>query len=308
MRKISIMFSGQGAQAPGMGKDLYEASKAAKDIFDKANDILGYDLANLCFTGTAEDLTACATCQPAIFTMSQACLAALNEALEGKLNPVAVAGLSLGEYSGLVAANVLSFQDALKLVALRGKLMDQACHNTQGAMSAVLGAEIDVVQEACKQADVDIANLNCPGQIVISGAADKIARANEILGAKGLRVVALQVAGAYHSRLMQEAANQFTTELSKYDFKQPTRKFAQNFTGEFVESAQDIPGNLAKQICGSVRWESCLRNLMANSELLIECGPGSVLCGFVKRTDKNAKALPVNSFQAVQDAAKAILE
>ena len=305
MKSISIMFSGQGAQAPGMGKDLYDASPAAKAIFDRANDILHRDIDNLCFNGSVEDLTACANCQPAIFTMSQAAMAALKERV-GDFLPAATAGLSLGEYSALVAANVLSFDDALRLVAKRGELMDKACRDTQGGMAAVLGGDPDKIAEVCAACGIDVANYNCPGQIVISGESVKVDAAVAKLTELEFRVVALQVAGAYHSRVMAPAAEAFADALAACSFSKPACPIAQNFVGDFVESPAAISENLRQQICGSVRWEACLRKLMAAGELLVECGPGNVLCGFVKRTDRTYKACPINSVGTLDAAVQAL--
>ena len=305
MKSISIMFSGQGAQSPGMGKDLYDVSPAAKAVFDRANDILHRDIAGLCFNGSVEDLTACANCQPAIFTMSQAAMAALKERV-GDFLPAATAGLSLGEYSALVAANVLSFDDALRLVAKRGELMDKACRDTQGGMAAVLGGDPDKIAEVCAACGIDVANYNCPGQIVISGESAKVADAVAKLTEQEFRVVTLQVAGAYHSRVMAPAAEAFAEALAACSFSKPACPIAQNFVGDFVETPAAISENLRQQICGSVRWEACLRKLMAKGELLVECGPGNVLCGFVKRTDKTYKACPVNSVGTLDAAVQAL--
>jgi len=297
--RLAFMFAGQGAQAVGMGRDLAEASPAAKAIFEEADDILGWKLSKLCFDGPAEELTACAHCQPAIYTMSCACLAALRER-RPDIAPTACGGLSLGELTALHVAGYCSFADGLKLVATRGQLMDDACQATHGGMAAVLGASTEDVEAVCAEADVDIANLNCPGQIVISGEAERIAKALEILAARNLRGVPLQVAGAYHSRLMQKASENFGSYLKKVTLTEPTARLVQNAIGAFVSPSDEILANLEKQVCSRVRWEECARALMAEAELLIELGPGNVLSGLMKRIDRSFPCVSVNSIASLE--------
>jgi len=300
--RVGFMFSGQGAQFPGMGRDLYDASTAAKAVFDEADDVLGRPLSRLCFDGPAEELTSCANCQPAIYTMSQACLAAFHERFPN-IAPAVCGGLSLGELSAFCAAGAFGFADGLRVVAKRGELMDSACRETSGGMAAVLGASIEDVSAICKETDVDIANLNCPGQVVISGEKARLAKALEILAAKQLRAVELTVAGAYHSRLMAGAATAFGEFLAAVPMAATTCPVVQNVTGTVVTDEAERRENLRRQVCSSVRWEECVRTMMTMCDLLVEFGPGNVLCGFMKRIDRSYPNAPVNSLEALDAVA-----
>lgn len=295
---IGYMFSGQGAQFPGMGRDLAESSPAAKAVFEMADEVLGRSISKLCFEGTEADLTSCANCQPAIYTMSQACLAAFLER-RPDVRPSACGGLSLGELSALSAAGVFSVADGLRLVARRGELMDAACRETQGGMAAVIAAEASVLEAVCAKYDVDIANLNCPGQTVISGEAAKLAQAVSELDAAGIRVVTLTVAGAYHSRLMAGAAAQFGEHLKGISMAAPQCLVVQNVVGGAVSAPEELRSNLQKQVCSSVKWELCVRRMMEACDMLVEFGPGNVLCGFMKRIDRKYPVAPVNSVAAL---------
>ncbi len=299
-KRIGYMFAGQGAQTPGMGRDLHEHSAAAKATFAQADAILGRPLSSTCFHGAAEDLTACATCQPAITAMSLACLAAWNE--RTAVTPVICGGLSLGEYAALQAAGALSMPDALRLVAERGRLMDQACRQSEGGMAAIIGDDPALVQKVCKTCGIDVANYNCPGQIVISGAKDGLRQAMQTLTAAGLRVVELQVAGAYHSRLMQPAADAFLPMLNACKITMPTCTVVQNASGKRETKPDDIRRNLARQVAGSVLWEDCARIMLAECDALIEFGPGAVLSGFIRRIDKRFPCAAVNSVAGLENA------
>ena len=293
----ALAFAGQGAQFAGMGADLYSTFPAAKRVFDEADQILGYSLSGLCFHGTEEDLTACAHCQPAIFTMSAAILAVLQEKTDFQF--AACGGLSLGEWTALLAAGCCDFATALRLVQKRGQLMDEACRRHPGAMAAVLGADASVVEELCRQCEIDIANLNCPGQIVVSGLADKVTEFQERGQAQGLKTMRLNVAGAYHSRLMQEAADQFRLCLQDITFKPPVAFFVQNFPGARATSPEDIKENLCRQISGTVRWESCLRLLLGQADVILELGPGKVHAGLLRRISKETVVHSLNSAEAL---------
>lgn len=299
--RCAFMFAGQGAQAVGMGKDLAAASPAAAALFARADRLLGRDLSRLCFDGPAEALTRTSACQPAITVMSLACLAALRE--RRALEPVACGGLSLGEFPALAAAAALSFEDAVRLVAERGRLMEEACRATEGAMAAVLNADPALVAQVCTEQGVDVANFNCPGQIVISGERGRLGAALEALKAAGVsRAVPLQVDGAYHSRLMAGAVPGFTAALATAAVLAPRCPVAQNVVGALVSDPAAIRANLTAQITGSVRWEACVRALQAaGAEGFIEFGPGQVLAGFMKRIDRN---LPVASIGGMADLEK----
>lgn len=290
--KFGYMFAGQGAQFAGMGAQLAEAHPAAAAIFRRADEVLGYSISDLCFNATLEQLTPCAVCQPTIFTVSVACFAAFTSYFYSEEPIAATGGLSLGEYSAAVAAGVLSFDDALKLVAERGRLMDKCCQEHPGGMTAVLGATPEQVADICEKSGIDVANYNCPGQIVISGTKDGLEKAGKMLEEAGLRAVALTVAGAYHSRLMKPAADEFAKALDGVSFNAPQCPFYQNVAGAAVSDAAEIKDNLRKQIYSSVRWESCARGMMEQSEKLIECGPGMVLSNFMHRISRNYPAEP----------------
>lgn len=284
--KAAFIFSGQGAQAVGMGKDLYDSSAAAKAVFDEADSVLGWSISEICFDGPAGKLTESRYCQPAIYTVSAACLAAFRET-RGDVAPVGCAGLSLGEFAALLGSGVFSFADGLRLVARRGELMDAACRATDGGMASVLGGDPELVAEACAVNGIDMANYNCPGQLVISGGAERVKAAVAWLKERGLRkVIPLKVAGAYHSRLMADAGENLAPVLAEVPMTAPAIPVAQNFTGGFTDSIDEIKSNLVKQVAGSVRWEECVRTLItAGADTFIEFGPGKVLTGLVKRID-----------------------
>ncbi len=295
--KLAWIFSGQGAQSVGMGKDLYDASPAAKAVFDEADGVLGYSISDICFNGPEEKLTSSIYCQSAIYTMSAACLAAFRERYPEAPAPVAAAGLSLGEYAALAAAGYFSFADGLKLVTKRGALMDEACKQTGGAMASVLGGDLAMIEEVCKEHDIDVANYNCPGQTVISGPADRVEKAAADIKAKGAkRAIVLNVAGGFHSRLMASAGEALRPVLDAVPVSPLQIPVAQNVTGAIVKDESGIKANLAAQVAGSVRWESCVRNIMAETgaDAFIEFGPGNVLTGLVRRTAAEMKVFNVS--------------
>ena len=305
--RVGFMFAGQGAQFPGMGSDLPARSKAAAELFDRADAQLGWSLSELCFEGAAEALTASANCQPAIFTMSLACVAAFRE--RTGVSPAVCGGLSLGELSALAAAEAYDFESGLALVARRGQLMDAACAASQGAMAAVIGGEPAVIEGICRDGGIDVANYNCPGQIVISGLAEKVDEAVARLADAGPRtVVRLNVAGAFHSRLMQPAADAFAPVLADTAIAAPVCPVVQNVVGAVVADPATIRQNLAGQVTGSVQWEACVRAMLdAGVQALIEFGPGKVLSGFMRRIDRK---FPVCNIQGAEDldAAESLLQ
>lgn len=296
--KTAFVFSGQGAQFVGMGKDLYDSNPAAKAVFDSADEILGWEISDICFNGPTEKLISTRYCQPAIYTMSMACMAAFKYENEG-VEPMGVGGLSLGEYAALVAAEVMTFQDGLKLLVERAKLMDEACQQTVGAMASVLGGDNAVIEEVCASLGVDVANYNCPGQTVISGEKNAVEQAVVALKAKGMRkVIALNVAGAFHSRLMASAGEKLANVLKDIKLTPATCLVTQNVVGGTVSDIESIRVNLAKQVAGSVRWESCVRALIAaGAERIIEFGPGNVLTGLLKRTDTTVVGMNVGKVE-----------
>lgn len=288
-------FSGQGAQTVGMGKDLCEAFPAAKAVFDKADEVLGYSLSSICFEGPAEKLTETRFCQTAIYTMSCAALAAFREKYP-EIRPVACAGLSLGEYAALFAAGAFSFEDGLQLLQQRAELMDEACKAACGGMASVLGGDVEVIAEVCAACGIDVANYNCPGQIVISGAADKVKEACAELANRGFRkVIPLTVAGAFHSRMMAGAGEKLASVLANAPVSMPEVPVFQNFTGEVPADVAELKSNLAKQVAGSVRWESCVRKAAElGADTMIEFGPGAVLTGLLRRTIPEMNKININ--------------
>ncbi|MBW8782543.1 MAG: ACP S-malonyltransferase [Verrucomicrobia bacterium] len=283
----ALIFSGQGAQKVGMGKSLYENSATARALYDEANRVLGWDLAKICFEGPEPELTQTKVCQPALFVHGLALHAILKE--QGKLADVKFAlGLSLGEVTALTAAGVFDFATGLKVVAERGRLMQQACEQTVGGMAAVIGEERAKVAELCRDFDIEAANFNAPGQIIVSGEKAKVEAA--VAGAKdrGMKkVIPLNVAGAYHSRLMEPARAAFANYLAGVAFAAPQLTVFTNTTGQVVSDPAAIREALVKQVVSSVLWEDCMRNTAAAGATgFWELGPGGVLAGLAKRTDK----------------------
>lgn len=300
--KSFFVFSGQGAQKVGMGRDLYKSSAAAKDIFDQADAALGWSISAICFDGPAEKLTESKYCQPAIYTMSCAALAAFKEKY-ADIEATACAGLSLGEYAALFAGEAFSFTDGLKLIARRGELMDAACNETSGGMASVLGGDEAIIKEVCLECGIQVANFNSPGQIVISGEKEKVTAAVAELKARGMRkVIPLKVAGAFHSKLMATAGEQLSEVLADTPMQMPKTPVYQNFTAEVGESVDELRDNLKAQVAGSVRWEECVRQMIAaGGDTMIEFGPGNVLTGLLRRTDKEIKYFNVNSIESLNN-------
>jgi [acyl-carrier-protein] S-malonyltransferase len=323
MSKTALLFAGQGAQAVGMGKDLAEKFPSAKAWFDRANAALGYDLASICFNGPEAELTKTENAQPGIFLVSWvafqllkervgvqalACSAADTLKRELQLKFDATAGLSLGEFTALTAAGAMSFEDGLRLVRQRGRFMQEACEATRGGMAVVIGLDEAPTREVCAEAGVTLANLNCPGQIVISGKADKIAKAVELAKAKGAkRAIPLPVAGAYHSPLMAGARQKLQAELARVKFSPPVVPVISNVTGQPHGNAAEISARLVEQVTSSVLWEKSMRHLLAQGfTRFIELGPGTALSGFMRRIDKNVQMLNVADVAGLEVTGKAL--
>jgi [acyl-carrier-protein] S-malonyltransferase len=305
MSKTALLFAGQGAQVVGMGKDLAEKFPSAKAWFDRANAALGYDLTKVCFEGPEADLTKTENAQPGIFLVSWVCFQLLKEQVPS-LKFDATAGLSLGEFTALTAAGALSFEDGLRVVRQRGKFMQEACDVTKGGMAAIIGLDEGPTREVCAEAGVVLANLNCPGQLVISGEADKIAKACELAKAKGAkRALPLPVAGAYHSPLMASAQPKLAAELATAKISAPIVPVISNVTAQ--AHGGDISAKLVEQVCASVRWEESMRALLAQGYTrFIELGPGTALSGFMKRIDKTATMLNVADAASLEATVKAL--
>jgi [acyl-carrier-protein] S-malonyltransferase len=295
-----ILFSGQGAQTVGMGRSLYENSKTARALYEEANEVLDWDLKSICFDGPDTSLTETKVCQPALYVHGYALFSILKE--RGQLNELkAACGLSLGELTALAVAGVYDFATGLRLVAERGRLMQLACDATKGGMAAVIGGTPEDVQTFCDEFAIEIANLNCPGQIVISGDNEKVIEA--VAASKGRFKLCkpLNVAGAYHSCLMESARDAFAEFIKDFDFKAPEIVCYTNVTGGQISDPEAIKEALVSQIVSSVRFEDNLRNMAAENGLneFYECGPGKVLAGFAKRIDRSLVVTPMSEFEEV---------
>lgn len=299
--KTALLFAGQGSQVVGMGRDLCERSVSCRQLFEQANDILGRDIRKICFEGPETVLTQTDNAQPGIFLTSLACLAALRERIPD-LQFQATAGLSLGEFTALTAAGVMTFDDALRTVEARGRFMQEACETTDGSMASVLGMEEGALGEVCREAGIDMANLNCPGQIVISGSRDKVAKAVELAKARGAkRAIPLQVAGAYHSRLMGEAQTKLAATLATVSFQPTTTIVVHNVTARPADGPAAIKDLLVRQVTSSVRWSDSVQWLVAQGfTRFIELGPGNVLSGLMRRIDSTVTMLNVSDGAALE--------
>lgn len=288
IKDMAVVFPGQGAQKPGMGLDFFENSDLAKEMFQKADEILGYSISELCFHGTPEQLVQTSITQPAIFMVSVVAYELLKQ---HGFEPAMTAGHSVGEYAALYAAGVLGFEEALRLVSLRGKLMQEAGVAAPGTMAAIIGLKLDAVKECCSKASatgvVEIANFNTPEQIVISGAINAVAKASELAKEAGAKkVVPLKVGAAFHSPLMQKPAATLAEELEKIEFKDPVFPVVMNYTGKVATTAVEIKENLKKQMLGSVLWVDIVREMIGTGiQSFIEVGPGKALSGMIKKID-----------------------
>jgi [acyl-carrier-protein] S-malonyltransferase len=300
-RNIGLLFSGQGAQTVGMGQDLAAEFVEAADLFRRADEVLGRNLSEIAWHGPIEQLTRTSNCQPALYVHGLACLSVLRE-IAGELPIAAAAGLSLGEWTAHAAAETFSFEDGLLLVEQRGRFMEAACEATSGAMAAMIGGDEPAVRALAAAADVDVANLNAPGQIVISGERAKVETAVSLAREYGIRrATLLNVAGAYHSRLMQSAYLQVGEALQKIVLQNPSFPVMSNVNGAQVEAADDIRRALQDQVTATVRWTDCMeRMLEMGCDLFLELGPGAVLAGLLQRTRKGTEVLNVSDRASLQ--------
>jgi [acyl-carrier-protein] S-malonyltransferase len=303
MDQIVLLFSGQGAQKVGMGKDFAEASATCRDMAAKADEALGFSISHIMFEGPDEELTKTSRCQPALYLHGLMALALIRERLPD-FKPVAAAGLSLGEFTAHAAAGTFSFEDGLKIVGKRGAFMEEACNATQGSMAALIGGEEEQVEKLAAAADVDIANLNAPGQIVLSGTVagidTAVAKAKEF----GIRrAIKLNVAGAYHSRLMLSAQEKLAAELAALPFEKPAIPVICNYSATSVSEAAEIRSMLEKQVTGSVRWTASIQALIAMGHRnFLELGPGKVIAGLVAKIDKDAVVHSVEDLASLESA------
>jgi [acyl-carrier-protein] S-malonyltransferase len=303
-KKIALLFSGQGAQQVGMGKDLAGRYAVAANLFAEADRLLGRSLSQLAFDGPMEELTKTSNCQIALYVHGLALLRVLEEEA-GPIPASAVAGLSLGEFTAHAAAESFDFATGLRLVAQRSRFMEQACSESRGTMAALVGGEESVVREVAADADVDVANLNAPGQIVLSGEIAKIERAISIAKAKGIRrAVPLSVAGAFHSRLMASAKERLRTELAQATIQAPRLAVISNVTALPVDDPNEIRKTLSDQVTGSVRWAESIEYLVdrAGCDLFLELGPGSILAGLMARIRKGVEVLSIGDLDGLERA------
>ena len=307
-KKIALLFAGQGAQSVGMGRDLVEQFPVAADLFRKTDEILGRNLSEVAWSGPIEELTKTSNCQPALYVHGLACLAALRE-LTGDFPITGAAGLSLGEMTAHAAAGTFDFATGLKLVQRRGELMDEACAATSGAMAAMIGADENAVRGLAADADVDVANINAPGQIVISGERAKVEVAIGMAKEHGIRrAMLLNVAGAYHSRLMEIAYRKLGDALVDLSITTPRFVVISNVTGQGVKTPDEIRRALQDQVTGTVRWLDCMERLVdLGCDFFIELGPGGVLAGLLQRTRKDADVISVSDAESVRKCAGRIV-
>lgn len=296
MVSVAYLFPGQGAQAVGMGKAFYDRYEASRAIYKRANTHLGFDVTALCFEGPQEALTETGKCQPALFVTSIAAFAAFHERVAPSITPVGAAGLSLGELTALAAADALTFTDALYLVQARGEAMAECTARHAGAMLAVVGLTSEAVDELCRTSGASAANRNAPDQIVLSGTVEAIDTAERLAKAAGAkRAVRLDVAGAFHSPLMQPAADQFRQALSKIEIRPPTFPVVSNVTGKPVQDPEEIRQLLVKQIVSPVLWEASMRELTrSGASQFVEFPPARVLTGLLRRIDPSMKGLTLD--------------
>lgn len=304
--KVAGVFPGQGSQAVGMGLELYQNSRAARNIFDEADDALGFNFSQLIFEGSERELKDTLNSQPGIMTVSIASLRALEETLGDKM-PLfsAVTGHSLGLYTATVAAGVIEFGDGIRLVRERGKLMKEASEKRPGEMAAILGLDEWIVDEICQETGADIANVNSDEQIIISGDKRAIAITMDLAHTRGARkTTPLPVSGAFHSRLMRPAQRGLKEAISGIDFKDPRVPIVANSNGSVLTTADDVKQELSRTLCGTVRWKDAV-DVMARAGVtdFFEFGPGRVLSGLIRQINRDFKTFPINSPSSVQNLA-----
>jgi [acyl-carrier-protein] S-malonyltransferase len=293
--KTALLFAGQGSQAVGMGRDLCEKYDGCRRLFARANEVLGRDIQKICFEGPEDVLTKTDNAQPGIFITSLACLEALKSRIPG-LGFDATAGLSLGEFTALAAAEAVSFEDGLRMVQMRGRFMQEACDATRGGMASIMNIDDAALADVCREADVDVANINCPGQIVISGDKEKIAKAIELAKGRGAkRAIPLVVAGAYHSRLMESAEVKVADALASLPMRLPKVPVVSNVAARPAGSIAETKDLLVRQVTSPVRWSESMQWLASQGfTRFIELGPGNVLSSLMKRINKDVEMLSVS--------------
>ena len=307
---VAFLFPGQGSQAVGMGLDLYRESAAAKAVIDEVDEALGVSLSSIIFEGPEDELRRTVNAQPGIMAVSLACLRAMEETLGSTLMPVPslVAGHSLGEYTALVAAGALSASDGVRLVRERGRLMQSAADMSDGGMAAILGMEDADLADICRESDTEISNMNTPDQTVISGARAAVERAMELANERGARrTVALPVAGAFHSRLMQPAQEGLTAAVAGVALSNASTPIVANCTGAPISTAGEIRTELTTGLCSCVRWRDCVQHMLRSGvNVFYEIGPGRVLAGMVKRIEPDAEVFNVGDVEGLRQLAESL--
>jgi [acyl-carrier-protein] S-malonyltransferase len=298
---IAYIFPGQGSQKVGMGRDLYSKYPSAKEVFDQADTALGFPLSQLCFQGPEEELLKTVNVQPAILITSIACLRAIHEANHDNfLSARYVAGHSLGEYTALVATNVLSLSDAVKLVRERGRLMYEAGLRNPGGMLAIIGLDEETVKSICFESKTEISNVNCPNQIVISGATDALAEAGRLVRTRGARIIPLKVSGAFHSALMEPITAEFSKVISSLEFLPPTIPIISNITAEPLTKVDSIKKELSTQLRHCIQWQRSVEYMMYNGiTTFYEIGPGKVLSGLIRRIKPELQILNISEIEDI---------
>ncbi len=303
--KVAYVFPGQGSQWVGMGSDLYENFDSAKAVFEQADKILGFPLSRLCFEGPEDELRQTINAQPALVTVSFACLKAAQDAGGGNglPPPVFVAGHSLGEYTALAAAGVLDFATTVYLARERGRLMYEAGLKRPGGMVAIIGLDEASLAEVCNETDTRIANINCPGQLVISGARENLAQAADLAKIKGAqRTIPLPVSGAFHTPLMQSAVDGMSEIVAALSFHKPLIPIIANTTAQPLTTAEQVKTELLRQLCNSVQWQGSVEYMVNDGvSTFIEIGPGKVLSGLIKRINKEVKTVNIGDVNSIKN-------